>query len=77
MGEIINELAGNMQVVAITHLPQVASKGNSHYVVYKQQSKTNIQPLTSEQRVEEIAKMLSGSEITDAARKQAKILLGR
>lgn len=76
MGEIISELADNMQVIAITHLPQVASKGKSHYVVYKQQSKTNIQPLTSEQRVEEIAKMLSGSAVSAAALAQAKLLLG-
>lgn len=75
MGEIISELSGNMQVIAITHLPQVASKGKSHYVVYKQQSKTNIQPLSPEQRVEEIAKMLSGSEVSAAALEQAKLLL--
>lgn len=75
MGEIISELAGNMQVVAITHLPQVASKGDSHYVVYKQQSRTNIAALDAQQRVGEIAKMLSGSEITDAAIIQAKLLL--
>lgn len=75
MGEIISELADNMQVVAITHLPQVASKGESHYVVYKQQSKTNITALSAEQRVEEIAKMLSGSQITDAALVQARVLL--
>ena len=77
MGEIISELARNMQVVAITHLPQVASKGESHYVVYKQQSKTNIQVLNPEQRVEEIAKMLSGSEVSQAALEQAKLLLDR
>jgi DNA repair protein RecN (Recombination protein N) len=77
MGEIISELSGNMQVIAITHLPQVASKGESHYVVYKQQSKTNIQPLTPEQRVEEIAKMLSGSEVSAAALEQARLLLKR
>ena len=75
MGEIISELAGNMQVVAITHLPQVASKGDSHYVVYKQQGTTNITALDAQQRVEEIAKMLSGSQITEAALVQAKLLL--
>ena len=77
MGEIISELAHNMQVVAITHLPQVASKGESHYVVYKQQSRTNIAVLSAEQRVEEIAKMLSGSEISEAALNQAKLLLNK
>ena len=75
MGEIISELASNMQVVAITHLPQVASKGESHYVVYKHQSRTNIAVLSAEQRVEEIAKMLSGSQISEAALNQAKLLL--
>ena len=75
MGEIISSLGENMQVVAITHLPQVASKGESHFVVYKENSRTNISALDSEQRVMEIAKMLSGSEITDAALMQAKLLL--
>ena len=64
-----------MQVVAITHLPQVAAKGDSHFVVYKEQSRTHLSRLTSEERVEEIAKMLSGSDITAAALEQAKILL--
>lgn len=75
MGEIISSLGENMQVVAITHLPQVASKGESHFVVYKANSRTNILALDCEQRVMEIAKMLSGSEITDAALTQAKLLL--
>jgi DNA repair protein RecN (Recombination protein N) len=77
MGEIIRSLAENMQVVAITHLPQVASKGESHFVVYKQQSRTNIARLGDDERVEEIAKMLSGSVITEAALSQARLLLGR
>ena len=77
MGEIIRTLAENMQVVAITHLPQVASKGESHFVVYKQQSRTNITRLGADERVEEIAKMLSGSVITEAALSQARLLLGR
>ena len=76
MGEIISALGGNMQVVAITHLPQVASKGDTHFVVYKENSRTNITLLDKEQRVEEIAKMLSGSEITEAAMSQARLLLG-
>lgn len=75
MGEIIASLGENMQVVAITHLPQVASKGDSHFVVYKENSRTNISALDCEQRVMEIAKMLSGSEITEAALTQAKLLL--
>ena len=77
MGEIISSLATHMQVVDITHLPQVASKGDTHFVVYKEQSRTNIVRLGDEERVREIAKMLSGSTITDAALSQAAILLGK
>lgn len=77
MGEIIRSLSENMQVVAITHLPQVASKGESHFVVYKRDSRTNINRLQEAERVEEIAKMLSGSVITEAALSQARLLLGR
>ena len=76
MGEIINALGENMQVVAITHLPQVASKGESHFVVYKHDSRTNLTRLGDEERVTEIAKMLSGSEISSAALSQARLLLG-
>lgn len=76
MGEIINSLGENMQVVAITHLPQVASKGFSHFVVYKQDSRTNITRLEEQERITEIAKMLSGSELTSAALSQARLLLG-
>lgn len=75
MGDIIRSLSLNMQVVAITHLPQVAAKGDSHFVVYKEQSRTHLSRLTSAERVEEIAKMLSGSDITAAALEQARILL--
>lgn len=76
MGEIITALSRTMQVVDITHLPQVASKGGSHFVVYKHDGRTDIARLTPEERVTEIAKMLSGSEITEAALTQARILLG-
>ena len=75
MGDIIRALSANMQVVAITHLPQVASKGDAHFVVYKENSRTNITLLTDTQRVVEIAKMLSGSVVTDAALEQARLLL--
>ena len=76
MGAIIARLSERMQVVDITHLPQVASKGKSHFVVYKEDSKTQIRRLTDAERTNEIAKMLSGAEITEAALAQAKILLG-
>ncbi len=77
MGEIIESLAFSMQVVDITHLPQVASKGSAHFVVYKRDGRTDITRLGDEERVTEIAKMLSGSRITDAAVAQARILLGK
>ena len=76
MGEIISELSQSMQVVNITHLPQVASKGEAHFVVYKENSHTNIKRLSDEERISEIAKMLSGSQVSEAALSQAKILLG-
>ncbi len=77
VGEIISRLSESMQVVDITHLPQVASKGEQHLLVYKQEGVTRIRPLSAEERVEEIAKMLSGESVTDAALQQARILLGR
>lgn len=77
MGEIICTLAETMQVVDITHLPQVASKGSTHFVVYKRDGETHIARLTPAERTTEIAKMLSGSEITEAAMTQARILLGK
>lgn len=76
MGEIIAALSRTMQVVDITHLPQVASKGNHHFVVFKRDGRTGITRLSSQERITEIAKMLSGSEITEAALTQARILLG-
>ena len=75
MGSIIAGLSENMQIIDITHLPQVASKSGAHFVVYKEEGRTNIRRLSTKERVDEIAKMLSGSEITEHARKQAKILL--
>ena len=77
VGEVIAELSATMQVIDITHLPQIASKGDRHYLVYKSDSTTNMRQLTDSERITEIAKMLSGENITDAAIKQAQILLGK
>lgn len=77
VGEVIAELSATMQVIDITHLPQIASKGDRHYLVYKSESTTNMRQLTDSERVTEIAKMLSGENITDAAIEQAQILLGK
>lgn len=76
MGEIICTLSQTMQVINITHLPQVASKGSTHFIVYKRDGETRISRLTPEERITEIAKMLSGNEVTEAALAQARILLG-
>ena len=79
MGRIISNLSRSMQVINITHLPQVASKGKTHFVVYKEDTllgaMTSIRQLSSRERVDEIAKMLSGSTVTAAAIEQAKCLL--
>ena len=79
MGDIMKKMANNMQVIAITHLPQIASKGTSHFKVYKttkmDKTVTGVEFLTEEKRVDEIAQMLSGSSVSDAAIKNAKELL--
>lgn len=79
MGEIMKEMSATMQVFAITHLPQIAAKGNSHYKVSKRNvGETTISELnllTSEERIQQIAEMLSGKEITDSALQHAKALL--
>lgn len=79
VGNIIYEMARGMQVINITHLPQIASKGKNHYLVYKDNhsvnSQTKIKLLDSKERVVEIAKMLSGEKLTDAALTNAKELL--
>lgn len=79
MAGIMEQMASYMQVMSITHLPQVASKGVTHYRVYKHDvadaTHTQIDCLSSEQRIEEIARMLSGSELTEAALNNARVLL--
>lgn len=79
VGNIIYTMAGGMQVINITHLPQIASKGKTHFLVYKDNlsasSATRIKLLDSNERVVEIAKMLSGEKLTDAALTNAKELL--
>jgi len=79
VGAILSEMAGSMQVINITHLPQVASKGNYHYHVYKEDgentTRTRIRLLTKEERLMEVARLLSGSTITEAAVKNARELL--
>ena len=75
MGQMICRMGEDMQVFAITHLPQVAAKGNAHYLVTKENDVTDIRSLSREDRVQEIARLLSGSVITDAAVANARALL--
>jgi len=79
MGEIMKEMSTEMQVITITHLPQIAAKGAQHYKVFKdesgEQAQTFIQRLNPDERVKEIAQMISGDRLTDAAILQAKQLL--
>ena len=76
MGQMICRMGEDMQVFAITHLPQVAAKGNAHYLVTKENDVTAIRPLSREGRVRELARLLSGSVISDAAIANAEALLG-
>ncbi|HJD86090.1 DNA repair protein RecN [Empedobacter stercoris] len=78
-GKVMQSMADNMQLLVITHLPQVASKGNYQLKVYKEvveeTTQTNVIELSQQQRLEEIAQMISGSELTEAAINQAKELM--
>ena len=78
-GSILEKMAATMQVITITHLPQVACKGKTHLFVYKQEqgkrTVTRIKQLNKEERVEEIAKMLSAGKVGEAALRNAKELL--
>ena len=81
MGEVMSAMGKRMQVVAITHLPQIASKGETHYRVYKEEDGdkvvSHIVKLSPDERVTEIAQMLSGHNPSEAAIQNAKDLLGR
>lgn len=79
MGEIMRKMSTTMQVFAITHLPQIAGKGGTHFRVYKEvvadATVSHLKQLSSEERIQEIAQMLSGNSITAAALGQARELL--
>ena len=81
MAQVMQGISANCQVICITHLPQIAARGAHHMLVYKEDSegftRSHIIPLTQAQRVEEIAHMLSGSELTDAAIDNAKALMAQ
>ena len=79
MGNILKEISKDMQVINITHLPQIAAKGDHHYLVYKEDTDsetiTRLKLLSPGERISELAKMLSGESITEAARLNATELL--
>jgi DNA repair protein RecN (Recombination protein N) len=80
VGHKLKEIGNKRQVLCITHLPQIAALGDSHYVVSKQENKgrtiTNVQQLDQKQRVDELARMLGGSKVTETTVKHAKEMLG-
>ena len=79
MGKVMKEMSENMQLIVITHLAQVAAKGDNNYKVVKEEisgkTQSNIIPLDSKEKLQEIAQLLSGAKITDAALKQAEELM--
>ncbi|MGV6844650.1 MAG: DNA repair protein RecN [Lutibacter sp.] len=79
MGDIMKNMSKNMQVLAITHLPQIAAKGNKHYKVYKEEINneitTKLKVLSNQERIAEIAMMLSGGKLQETALEHAKQLL--
>ena len=79
VAQIMQQMSETMQVFAITHLPQVAAKGNFHYKVYKSNADgltfSNLKQLSKPERLDEIAQMLSGSNISNSALAHAKQLL--
>jgi DNA repair protein RecN (Recombination protein N) len=79
MAGILQKMGNSMQVIAITHLPQIAGKGNSHFKIFKEDAAhstiTNITELRGEERVKELAMMLGGKNISDSAVAHAKALL--
>jgi DNA repair protein RecN (Recombination protein N) len=79
VGKLLRQLSASRQALVITHLPQVAAQGQHHLRVSKHsqagQTLSQIQPLTAEQRVEELARMLGGVEITETTRRHAQEML--
>ncbi len=80
MGKLMHEMGGNLQLIVISHLAQVAAKGDNNYKVIKHdlngKTISTIIPLSKEEKLQEIAQLLSGSKITDAALQQARELMG-
>ncbi len=81
VGKKLSELAGKCQVICITHLPQIARFGDNHFLIFKQvkkkRTRTHIEPLDSEQRVQEVARMLGGVKISQTTLEHAREMLGQ
>ena len=79
LGKLLESMSKNVQLIAITHLPQVAAKANYHFKVTKKNSSnrvnTKVTCLSSEERVEEVARLMSGEKISDSAIETAKDLI--
>ena len=75
VGRILRDLAERSQVICVTHAPQVAARSHNHMCVVKREAETDITDLNFEQRVEELARMLAGADVTDKTRDYAQTLL--
>jgi DNA repair protein RecN (Recombination protein N) len=79
VGKLLEKIAKHHQILSITHLAQVASRGNTHFFVYKEQKNkqpvTKIKKLNKEERIAEIAKLIAGSQVTESAKQNAVDLL--
>jgi DNA repair protein RecN (Recombination protein N) len=79
MGNILKDFSASTQIINITHLPQIAAKGDAHFVVYKYEESgktfTSIKKLNENERVEELAKMVGGEKLSDTTLKTAQELL--
>ena len=79
VGKKLKSLSRSNQVLCVTHLPQIATFGDQHYVIEKKEysgrTRTSIRPVTGEERTEEVARMLSGAKLTDTSRKHAEQMI--
>ena len=79
VGKKLKSLARSNQVLCVTHLPQIATFGDHHFVIEKKESggrtRTSIRPVTGEERTEEVARMLSGAKLTETSRKHAEQMI--
>ncbi len=79
MGNVMREMSRNMQLIVITHLAQVAAKGDDHFKVQKEEvsgrTQSTIRPLDADEKLQEIAQLLSGAKVTQAAIEQARLLM--